>query len=306
MRRGLRLRAAALAAALQPAVVARAEVHFVVVGGLGGEPAYEQRFAAETRDLEAAGRTLSGDPSQVRALSGPAATREAVQEAFAAVARAASSEDVLLSIFIGHGNVDGTVYKLNLPGPDPTCDELRQWLDRVPARRQLVVLATSASGGCVAPLQRTGRVVLSATRSGTERNVPVFSRYFVEALRDPTADRDHDESVTALEAFRYAEQKVQRFYADAKRLATEHPTLSSDGAREFVVARRGAAARLASNVKPAPPALAARRAALETEIHALRERKAGMETGAYWTELEGRLVELARVQDSIDVATGPR
>src|SRR5262249_28742315 len=152
----------------------------------------------------------------------------------------------------------------------------RDWLDRVAARRQLVVLATSASGACLTPLARPGRVVLSATRTGTEHNAPVFTRYLIEALQDPAADRDHDERVTALEAFHYAEKKVQRFYADQQRLATEHPVLSSENARDFVLARRGRAAQEAAAERAVPPALAERRSSIENEIQALKERKASL------------------------------
>jgi hypothetical protein len=301
----LRLRAALGLAAfgLVPAT-AGAHTYVVVVGGLGGEPAYEERFAEEVRDLAEAGRALTGDAARVHALSGPAATREAIRDALGEVARQASGDDVLLGFFVGHGNVDGTTYKLNVPGPDPTCQDLREWLDRVAARRQLVVLATSASGACLTPLERPGRVVLSATRTGTERNVPVFARYLIEALKDPAADRDHDERVTALEAFRYAEQKVQRFYGDQQRLATEHPVLSSESARDFVLARHGRAAQEAVAERAVPPALAERRSALEGQIQALKERKASMPGEAYWSELEHVLVELARLQDTIDAQAG--
>jgi hypothetical protein len=284
------------------AVVALAgHTHFVVVGGLGGEKAYEERFVAQVRDMSTLVQAAAGDAARVRLLSGQGATREAIRAELEAVARAASAEDVVVVSLIGHGNMDGADYKFNVPGRDPTCHELRQWLDGVPARGQLVVLATSASGACVAPLAREGRVVLAATRSGTERNATVFGRYFVEALRDPAADRDHDETVTGLEAFRYTEQKVQRFYADEKRLATEHPTMSSEGAERFVLARRGTAA-----TRAAIPALDDRKTALEDEVRALKGRKAELPREAYLDELERVLLELARVQEQIDrVGTRP-
>ena len=282
-------------AALLAAVLLAVPTHFVVIGGLGGEKPYEERFATQVRELAGLAQPIAGDTGRVRPLSGPAATREAIRVEIDALARSAGVDDVVVVSLIGHGNVDGRTYKFNVPGPDLTCDELREWLDRVPARRQLIVLATSASGACVAPLAREGRVVMAATRSGAERNATVFGRYFVESLRDPAADRDHDEVVTALEAFRYAEQKVKRFYADEKRLATEHAVVSTPGAEEFVLARRGAAASGA-----AAPALSARRVALEDDVRALRARKAQLPRDRYLDELERVLLELARVQEEID------
>ena len=50
-------------------------------------------------------------------------------------------------MLIGHGTFDGADYKINLPGPDMTAIELATLLDRMPAKRQLVVNMTSASGG---------------------------------------------------------------------------------------------------------------------------------------------------------------
>ena len=51
----------------------------------------------------------------------------------------------------------------------------------------------------------------------------------MEALRDPAADTDKNETVTALEAFNYANEKTAQFYETQKRLATEHPTLEDTG-----------------------------------------------------------------------------
>ena len=94
--------------------------------------------------------------------------------------------------------------------------------DRIPARRQLVVNTTSASGGSVAALERPGRAVIAATKSGTEKNATVFARYWVEALQDPAADTDKSDSISAMEAFTYAAKKTAAFYDSQKRLATEH------------------------------------------------------------------------------------
>src|SRR6202022_3483657 len=72
-------------------------------------------------------------------------------------------------------------------------------------------------------------VVLSPTKAGSEKNPPIFARYWVEALRDPSADVDKNETISALEAFRYAEQKTSKYYETQKRLATEHAMLEDTG-----------------------------------------------------------------------------
>ena len=78
------------------------------------------------------------------------------------------------------------------------------------------------------------RIVIAATRAGTERNATVFARYWAEALREPAADTDKNESVSALEAFRYAQQKTTDFFDTQKRLATEHAVLEDTGKKEAV------------------------------------------------------------------------
>ena len=50
----------------------------------------------------------------------------------------------------------------------------------------------------------------------------VFPRYWIEALKDPATDADKNESISALEAFRYAQAKVTKFFETQNRLATEH------------------------------------------------------------------------------------
>jgi hypothetical protein len=269
--------------------------HFVIVGGLGGEPDYEQRFSSYAADLDKIARAGSGE---VTLLSGKTATREALQGAFERVSKSATRDDSLAVFLIGHGTYDSTNYKFNIPGPDPTAHDLRAWLDRVPASRQLVVVATSASGAAIDALQKDNRVVIAATRSGGERNAVVFARYWVEALRDPAADADKNESISALEAFRYAEEKVKRFYTEQKRIATEHPRLEGKLASSFVLARLGGAAAAAND--PARRKLLAQRESLETQIDALKFRKSALPGDQYKKELERLLLELAKIQEAIE------
>ena len=143
-------------------------------------------------------------------------------------------------ILIGHGSYDGTDYKFNLVGPDITAAELASFCDRIPARRQLIVNATSSSGGSVAALEKPGRGVIAATKNGTEKNATVFARYWVEALQDPTADIDKSDSINAMEAFQYAQRKTAAFYESQKRLATEHPVFEDTGKGEPSVMLRRA------------------------------------------------------------------
>ncbi len=290
-----------------------AATHYVTVAGLGGEPEYEQRFSGWAKDLDKILKTAPDARSEV--LSGADATRARLEAALKRIAGEAKPDDLLVVMLIGHGTFDGVDYKLNLAGPDITGVELASLLDRVPAKRQLVVNMTSASGASLTPLQRPDRAVITATKSGTEKNATIFARYWVEAMRDPEADTDKNEVVTALEAFRFADQKTAKFYETQKRIATEHALLEDTGkgegvrtpsaengqgllASRFALLKLGAAGAAAQS--PEKRALQNTKEDLEERIDQLKYRKAAMATAEYRKQLNALLVELAKVQAELD------
>jgi hypothetical protein len=294
------------------ALSAHASVYYVTVAGLGGEPDYEQRFTANARDLDKLFKD-SGSGAHVYTLTGAQATKAQLTETLMSVAHDAKPEDDFVLMLIGHGSYDGTDYKFNLVGPDITAAELAGFCDRIPARRQLIVNATSSSGGSVAVLEKPGRGVIAATKNGTEKNATVFARYWVEALQDPTADIDKSDSINAMEAFQYAQRKTAAFYESQKRLATEHPVFEDAGKGEpvrdasknegvlltnFTVLRIGAAQKQASD--PAKQALLHKKEDLEQKIDALKYQKAAMDPAEYKQQLTEVLVELAQVQQELD------
>jgi hypothetical protein len=292
----------------------RAAVYYVTVAGLGGEPEYEQRFTRLAHDLDNTFRA-SGSDARVFTLTGNASTSTHVRETLSAVAQQARPEDDFVLILIGHGTFDGIEYKFNLVGPDITATELARLCDRIAARRQLIVNTTSASGGSVPFLERPGRAVVAATKTGTEKNATVFARYWVQALHDPQADLDKNDEISALEAFQYAQRKTADFYQSQNRLATEHAVFEDTGKNEavrgpsaqrgeglllsnFILLRVGPAERAADN--PATRALLAKKEELERRIATLKYRKAAMSDEEYKAQLTAALIELARVQEALD------
>ena len=288
---------AIVAVVLAAAPPVRCETHFVIGEGLGGNRQYAEEFREQGEDLRLAARKAVDDDTQVRVLAGREATRERVRETLAALASDLSAGDSLALFLIGHGTHDGREYKLNVPGADFTAAQLKRWLDAVPAGRQLVVATTSSSGGAIETLRSERRIVIAATKNGREKNATVFGRYWAEALSNAEADTDKNETISALEAYRYAEDRVQAHYKDAQRLATEHPRLEGELAGSFVLARLGAAAQAAAD--PAKSALLAEREALERKIDELRLRKDDLPEEQYLDELQELLVELAAIQEKI-------
>jgi hypothetical protein len=309
---GIGLRIVTLATVFVFAVQAQAAVYYVIVAGLGGEPDYEQRFTAAAKDLDKVFK--AGDSAaHVFTLTGAQATTSQLKETLSAVARDAKVDDAFVLILIGHGSFDGVEYKFNLVGPDVTAGEIAAMCDRIPSRRQLVVDTTSASGGAIPGLERPGRAVIAATKSGTEKNATVFARYWVEALRDPAADTDKSDSISAMEAFAYATTKTAAFYDSQKRLATEHAVFDDVGHGEpvrtasggqgalmssFIVLRLGTSQQAAND--PAKKGLLAKKEELEQKIDTLKYQKAAMDPADYKTQLTAALLELAKVQEGLD------
>jgi hypothetical protein len=296
------------------AIPARAGVYYVTVAGLGGEPDYEQEFTSQAADLD---RLLkaSGSGAHVFTLDGNDATRARLTDVLGKVASQAKPDDDFVLILIGHGTYDGVEYRFNLVGPDISAADLAAQLDRIAARRQLVVNTTSASGGSIPALEKRGRCVIAATKSGTEKNATVFARYWVEALHDPEADLDKNEAITALEAFQYATKKTASFYESQKRLATEHAVFDDTGHHDpvrepasdtgeglllssFTLIRLGAAQKAYND--PAKRALLAQKEELERKIDTLKYQKITMSQDDYKTQLTAALLELAKVQEQLD------
>lgn len=275
----------------------------LIISGLGGEREYEQRFREQADELAIAARSLTGDESGIRVLSGRDADREAVRRELRTLAARAGADDQVIVTFIGHGTFDGDSYRFNLPGPDLTAAELGTLLDQLRAGRQLIVNATSASGAVLEGWKREHRIVITATRSGAERNATRFTREWIEALRQPASDTNKDDIVTAIEAYDYALRRVADSFKSEALIATEHARLDGAGADQFQVARLGAAARVTTD--PAMNEMYAQRVRIEREIEAVKDRKSGLAADAYYDELEGVLVRLAQLQRQIDAKAAP-
>ncbi len=300
------------AAALLLAAGARATTFYVTITGLGGEPDYDQRFHMWAEDIDGSLKKAGGD-SNVITLQAP--TREQIRAKMNELTRQVKPGDAFVLMLIGHGAYDGVEYKFNIPGPDITGAELASLLDHIPATRQLVVNMTSSSGGSIESLRRPNRIVVCATKTGTEKNATVFARYWAEALRDPAADTDKNESISALEAFRYAQRKTGESFDTQKRLATEHAVLEDTGkgegervpsaengegklANTFAVVRLGANAAAARDPEKRP--LLEQKEHLEQAIDKLKYEKAAMPADQYKKQLTQLLIELAKVQEALE------
>ncbi len=298
---------------LAAAMAAPGATWYVTVAGLGGDPLFDQRFNGLAQELDKLVRTTPD--SKVTTLMGPEAVKTRIRAALEEAAKNGKAEDTLVVTLIGHGNFDGQDYKVNIPGADMTAAELAEWMDRVPAQKQVVINTTSCSGASIDMLRRDNRVVVTATKAASERLATQFARFWVEAVRNPEADTDKNEVVSVLEAFRFADKKTVGFYESQKRLATEHAMLEDTGkgngvrapgpdnghgllAGQTALVRFGAMQQAAK--APEKQALLKRREEVEAKIEKLKYEKAAISVADYRKQLGALLLELAKVQEEID------
>ncbi len=291
-------------------------VHVLLVTGLGGEPAVGRDFVEAASRIHDTAKTRWGvqDSSLIFLAERPAdepsrisgrSTREEIASAVLRLSTRAAAGDVLLVVVIGHGSGEGEGSRVNLPGADPTAAEWGIWLSGFTRQTVVAIIAASGSGDFLAALSAPNRVIMTATKSPSERNASLFAREIAKGLTSPEADADQDGAVSALEAFRFAKAAVARDYEDDNRLLTEHAMLDDNGDREGsadpgvapaidgALAQRITFQRRAVSADPRIVALVAERRVFEEQLATLTEQKATMDPAAYAKELERLLLEIA-------------
>jgi hypothetical protein len=314
----MRLAIVLLVLAVSTPVVA-AESHLVVVAGLGGDPHFRDLFheqavalasAAETRLGLAAENVvcLTDKPERDPTTIDDRSTLENLQAVFEGLSTRVRPGDRVFVVLIGHGSFRAGEGRFNLPGPDLTPSGLAGLLDPLDDQEVVVVSTASASGAFAQRLAAPGRVVVTATKSGQERNQTVFGEHLVTALTTLGADVDKDGRVSVLEAYQYATREVERFYESENRLQTEHARLEDEGqlARGLFLQGEGhgSAEEKATADDPALASLYATRGEIEDRIEALRARKNELPPERYAEQLEDLLLELAVQNETIDSAGG--
>ena len=297
----------------QPA--ASADSVALILGGIPGSPAHEEKFGrwtATTRDLLV--DTFGFLPDDVTVLENRDARADDIRASFEAIGERTGPTDTLFVFFIGHGSFDAGEYKFLISGPDLTGTDYSELVSSVGVGRTVIVNATNSSGALADTLAGANRVIVTATRSGTERNDTYFYDYFLEALQSDVSDEDKNEKISVWEAFRYATLAVERFFAEETRLATEHPQLSDNGGEKAGVDPEEApvlARMIDFNVEaaiqtddPVLGALLEQRRALEAEIGALRLVEDTMAAEEYDRRLEELLIELALTNQQIRAGGG--
>jgi hypothetical protein len=284
------------------ALPASAATYTFVVAGLGGEPSYEQKFRESAAAVAGAAERAAGSTQNVISLSGDEARAEAVKRELKKLASRMNANDSAVVVLIGHGTYDGENYRFNLPGPDLTDSELARLFDELPARDQLIINASSASGAVVERWRKPRRVVITATKNGGERTATRFAQYWAEAVASEAADTNKDQVVTAAEAYAFATDRIEAAFKAETSMATEHARMEGDDAGRFTLARLGAGEAMPDN--PEVAALLSQRGTIEQDLNRVKEQKASLPDTQYYDQLEEVLVRLALLQREIDAKAG--
>lgn len=295
----------------------------IIVVGASGTPQYEIWFHQWSERWEAAARKANIPVSIIGRHRGEFQIQGTDYDRLREEIQKAEGESLaeLWIVLIGHGTYDRRVSKFNLRGPDVSAEELSNWLAPI-QRPTAIINCTSCSGPFLPTLSGKNRVVVTATKSGTEVNFARFGDFLSTAIDDPNADLDKDHQTSLWEAFLMASRRTAEFYDNDGRVSAEHALLDDNGdqrgtrADQFrglipiATATDGAVLdgrkahqwHLVPSDREAkiPPELRARRNELELAIESLRDRKHTLPEADYRSELERLAIALAELNERFE------
>ncbi len=313
------------------------ERYAVIVGGIGGQPAFTETFLQQTsRMYDLLVERFSYDrkniiylferPELDSAKIDYRATAENVRKAFGELNRTMKENDQLFVFLAGHGSYDGDWAKFNLVGADLRDIDFVQLLNSLPTQKIIFVNAASASGPFVERLSAPQRVIITATKSGHERFAANFADFFLDALSSEEADVNKDQRISLSEAFNFAKINQDKWFDEKRRIRSEHPLLDDNGDGNGSQTLDGSAAdgQWASRVYLGPLSaewqavvkkaesgqasptdkLLLEKLAVEQQIEDLKARKAQLAADDYSRQLETLLVRLAKLNKEMKEKAG--
>ncbi|MBI2424363.1 MAG: hypothetical protein HYV27_16145 [Candidatus Hydrogenedentes bacterium] len=299
---------------LFPAHASHARDQHVIVCGAGGEAAYEERFqdwstrlrdvllqrcGVAQEDLHYLGTWAEGEKNAL----------ETVRGVLAAACAELGESGTLYLYLIGHGSAQRNEAKFILPGPDLEVSALLAVLQSAPPPALVLVNGASSSAAFINALSGAARTIVTSTNSVEERNATEFMEYFIGAIESGDGDRNQDGQISVLEAADQAATAAQSWYESQGLIVSEHALIDDNGDRlgtRLPLAGAPAAASddgtLAAALLLQPKiysaavpkeAIEAYRAAVES-VEVWKAQKATQDEDTYYTELEKRLLVMAR------------
>lgn len=308
-----------LAALVMTPAPASAEARWaVIISGASGGPKYAEQMQQWRTALQTALVDRYGfEAGRVRALVDESAGEEGMRgtaanlrTVFGEIRGAASKDDLVLVVLLGHGTFDGDVAKFNLVGPDLAASEWNALLEDIPGR--LVLVNTTASSyPFLDALKRKGRIVITATNSAAQKYATVFPEYFVKAMSEASSDLDKNGRTSIFEVFEAASLAVKQHYEQRGQLTTERALLDDtgdgQGREEGTDGPDGGLARLwhldadpaTQTDDPELAALLRQQRTLEADAESLKQRKGEVPAGEWQATYEKLMIDLARISQEI-------
>ena len=288
-----------VAVAASVATAAAQSTHILVVTGVPGDAEHAQKFDGWAKTfIDAAKKKDAVPDANIVYLADKQATKAAVEKTIGDFATSSKANDTVIILLIGHGSFDGSVAAFNLMGPDLTAADYGKLLGKFSTQKVVFINTASSSGAFLPAVTAPGRIIITATKTGGERNETEFGQYFTAAFGDEAADRDRNGHVSIQEAFDYAKTKVTDAFKQKGLILTEHAVLD-DGAEgriassAFLGIGRSEAALNADLNDPQTKALVDERDAIQRQIEALQLQKASMDPTKYDADMETLLTDLA-------------
>ncbi|MCG8605951.1 C13 family peptidase [bacterium] len=302
----------------------------LIIGGIGGQERYTEKYFAHTSRMyewlvDSLGYSkityLFSEPSFDSLRIDGLASADNVREAFDRLSGEMKAEDQLFVFLAGHGSFDGNWGKFNLVGPDLKDLDFAELLNRLPTNKIVFVNTASASGPFVKSLSGDGRVIITATKSGTQVYETTFADFFLDAITSEEADFNKDERVSMREAFVFAKTEQDRWFEDERRVRAEHPLLDDNGDGEgsqqldegeedgqwssrvylnpVSPELQKTLQSLSSGAQTAQDSLLLKKLSLEQQIEDLKARKDQINASDYAKQLETLLIDLARTNQKL-------
>ena len=269
----------------------------VVAVGASGRTEYRDMFQSWAGRWEAAAKSAEAGFRAV-GLDDTVSDKSVLSEVIGQLTQRESGEPVWI-VLIGHGTFDGRTARFNLRGPDISAAETAALLNN--AKRPVALInCASCSAPFINAASGSRRVILTATKDGSQFQLARFGEAMSLAIGGADADLNQDGQVSLLEAAAFASGRTDEFYTSSGRLATEHSLLddSGDGLGSRLSDFKGAQLDVAGDNSAVDGSLARRWHLIRSE----EERRLTSDQREHRNELERRLEELKRQRDEFSEA----
>ncbi len=221
--------------------IAYATDYVLIIGGVGGEKSYYDKFwSATSRFHQLLTQQYGYSPEQITflfedqgnlpGLVTGEAKRQPILDVFTQLAEKVKPTDRFILFLIGHASRATDGVKFNLLGRDISQQEYTDSINKINAEQQLLIFGFQYSARVVKDISKSGRIILtsSSAREGYSSQVS-FGDLFVDAFSESAADANSDGAISIFEAFLWMQKRTDEWYEQEGVIQAEHPHLDDNG-----------------------------------------------------------------------------